>query len=1768
MADGKGESRAGLANGGMPPPPPSSPPRTRRVIETLRTLENRLREDEVSLVTSAVYCGSFCEVLLQHTEDHIASENLMVCIEVYGTALRSFASARPYLTTECEDVLLLLGRLVLSCFQVLLSMSEDDLSCDFGLRFKKSVLESHDILVEFGNNNLQLLVDVMKHGGAWKTPVLVKILSQQSVQPEEVRKWISQEGSCFLQMRVKHLMKSNCIQQAMLLSKLCAESVDILNDLFFRQSFVTCLCTMLPNEEAFREISSMEGKEVLDIICNLESEGQDNTAFILCTTYLTQQLQNEITSCSWELTLFWSKLQRRIDPSLNTFLERCRQFGLIAKTLQHLFFLIKVLHTESGDAGVPVSIMLCIRALQIQSNETDATKISVCKTIACLLPQDLEVRRACQLTEFLFEPTLEGLNTLEELFLQPDQKNEEESSAISNSLRCELLLALKSHWVFDPEFWDWKTLKRHCLKLLGIEVSDTEEETYGEPSANEPDILNSNLGNYEESLEQPPETSECVPNEIDNVKVRKPVGSSERYKRWLQYKFYCIICKREVIEARILHHAKMHLTDGVYTCPVCIKKFRKKDIFVPHVMEHMKMPMRHRPKKKNDTHETRPGVDMAKEESDNEDGYVSFRLLQDRNLQDRDVYPCPGTACSRVFKQFKYLSIHLKAEHQNNDENAKHYLDMKNMREKCAFCRRHFITTFHLKQHMRIHYEPHPFMCVSLDCNAKFKSVNELLLHKQTHLELQYKCELKGCNLVFSDLGLLYHHEAQHFRDASYGCSFPGCKKFYYCIPDLHEHLATHGIQSAQGHDNKAFVFKEIKSENENHLSAPCFRGSVNSVSKQKVCHNTPAFPDRHLMPDKRMQPVTGDVNGKQSDFSTVSPNFHEHLANPEACLQHETNLDCDGRNANKGQCDLHGPCPPPCKQNNPSSEETEALNTLTNCTSSNLSVGEETVKINAGCEPEMSSCGTGSDKINHVKEECTDSPISGGFQRPTSSEDTLCELLTSLKHLNIKNSDTCEVPEPQDYEARASSSSSGEASKNSTAQKEKVISQYLARLACKPYFCELKGCKYAFVTKDALLLHYVKKHQYTKEKALKLHMFQTKYSPFECHICQRRFTRRTHLRIHYRNKHHIAKEKVNCRPGRRKLDSTIETRVISARYTNCLQNSQPNDTKRGTHTQGSPFQEGINSETYADSLSDETDTSQGVESGSHTDDFEATKGRGSRRVVAQGKLCYILNKYHKPFHCIHKNCNSSFTSQRGLVRHYRLVHQYNKESLCLEQDKEKTKREYVKCRRIFTCKYKECRKSFICARALSKHYREFHDHGEHEDKELEMFYTENHLKTDDEKLSEETESDASEICCDYEGCSAVFTNNINYSRHVLSRHRKFKLFEGKRKRGRPVTLRNVQQNDIARKADRPVVYRRKKLRVKTKAMKKETIEFKTKAEALQMCAQNVDITQFPCMVHGCSSVVKLESSITRHYRLTHHLAPGYVANHTAELVYCVKNFTGCSQDESISEDERSSTKQNNFPEVKIPKLSLHDDVHSNFDQRGGYERSPRKGINVLGKDSVICRSPSNHNKVSQSCYTKSHTHSPLHKNESKFSNASEKENMSFTHFQEACRKDKKTSSGLQHRLDSGALSSSNEEAQSAFDLKTFKPMGFESSFLKFLQESRETDDDEEQPDQCKRPNSFQNKVLPCKNRKRSEGYLPRGFQPLLSTRAQSAVSPPTLQNLRTILDKALTDCGDLALKQLHYQRPVVVLERSKFTAPLIDLFSNKKTDELCVGIS
>ncbi|NXI58986.1 RLF protein, partial [Chloroceryle aenea] len=1671
------------------------------------------------------------------------------------------------------------------------------------------------------------------------------------------------------------------------------------------------------------KIAKVDCKEVLDIICNLESEGQENTAFILCTTYLTHQLQTANVYCSWELTLFWSKLQRRIDPSLDSFLERCRQFGIIAKTLQHLFFLIRVIQSEAEEAGLAVSVLLCVRALQIRSNGSDEMKTSVCKTIACLLPEDLEVRRACQLTEFLLEPTLSGFNVLEELYMQPDQKFDEENALVPNSLRCELLLALKAYWPFDPEFWDWKTLKRHCLKLLGKAASDSEDDVSCNMSINETDMLETFFSDYDETREQKYyDGKDTMNHPKEKVRVKKPIGSSERYQRWLQYKFFCVLCKRECIEARILHHSKMHMEDGVYTCPVCTKKFKRKEFFVPHVMEHVKMPpsRTHRPKKKIILKKERspqktvapsspPPVFQEKSHQpqlpdslDNDTHeYVTFSQLENCQLQDRDIYPCPGTDCSRVFKQFKYLSVHLKAEHQNNDENAKHYLDMKNRREKCAFCRRHFMTSFHLREHERVHCGPQPYMCVSMDCYARFGSVNELLNHKQTHDDLRYKCELNGCNIVFSDLGQLYHHEAQHFRDASYTCNFFGCKKFYYSKTEFQNHLAAHNIEVSNGEVKPTLKIEEAVSKDkcsylpESQLLQRSENSSLNENLDPSGSQEVPRIKEEALSDSEELDSESncslhcGDqsadaavTQGRVSSplIDTVAHNpsvrgflmsqegvFHpadvkQQCSSVAVCFD-EKSLSCgfEGccsthKNARSMQKHLRRIHPYNFKGKKNTEVKTKDFLDLMSDAQDSKSPTDISAELGHNSDtnadsPESLYCSLDAKGSNGLKEEtCPSSPETSYYDSSKDSniEDNMLELMLGLKHLSLKNSSIQNSSRHKPFLGSLQPYSSRDAkcpeSVNETTskfqlqeQQENLPSQYLTQLAAKPFFCECQGCTCEFVTREALLMHYVKKHNYSKEMVLQLNMFQHRYSPFKCHICQRSFTRKTHLRIHYRNKHQIGCERVAHKvcPAE-KLDhaglcaddvhksSTVPAPVCAAKVEFVEHSDRSEQRCR-------PKKEDFSSETDLES-SEETDnngtrkTSNISSLDSHREELEARQGRGSKRTVAKGNLCYILHKYHKPFHCIHKSCNSAFTNQKGLIRHYRTVHQYNKEQLCLEKDKARTKRELVKCKKIFACK--ECGKRFLCSKALAKHCSDFHNELLDDQKLLAeaesarfacnqaqcpaVFYTLDKLKQHliEDHANEEKLNKDFEIHCDLNGCDRIFTNYSHYSQHVYFRHSEYydSLFGNQREEE---DTRDKDKNDKGYLKDSLGVGKQNGKQVKEKpkrtsrSREKHLMSFKTKEEALQMCKEKCNQTQYPCMVQGCLSVVKLESSIVRHYKRTHQMTNMYIEQRIQKLVVCVKcgimtEKQSCSEaaldlekkDVEVKEDKSADPECTQ--ETEKPLVPNSDREPQDVSKEEEKKCAP-SGVSFDGSAFMYSGTLKYNHSSKNTCLEEHSVRETVACKTEDFSENNEKENGSYFSGLQLELPREKEPEGCQHstvnqNAQRNVLPATKDKFQKPpvskpFDLKTYKPMGFESSFLKFIQESEGKDDDDdddfdevvewESPEQLPVDKTLQkeessqgdapvNNFVNDKNvliTPNNHGQL-REIQPLLAEPS----SAPSLENLRAILDKALTDCGDLALKQLHYLRPVVVLERSKFSTPLIDLFPTKKADELCVG--
>ncbi|XP_022528435.2 zinc finger protein Rlf [Astyanax mexicanus] len=1383
---------------------------------TLQQLEAGLRHRDVSEESSTEYCDNFCQALMHFAGSRNSVEHGLSLLEVYCLSINCFAAARPHLTAESPSVALVLKRLALSCFELLLSVPQNEIPFEAWLQFHGSVQAAHEAMLQYGSIDLQALLQITGEGGAWSNPALVALLTGQPTDEDEVNAYLALEGDDFLEMRIKHLEKVGEVEKALILTKACGNCSLLLGQATFRQTFVSQLCQLLPSEEAILEISRLDGKDVLDIICNMETEGDENTAFILCTTYLTQQLQHENLYCSWELTLLWSKLQRRIDGSLESFLERCLQFGTIAKTVYHLLFLIRVIQTETMHFGLAVSVELCVKALQLPKQEDPEIKTTVCKTVACLLLDDLEVLRACQLTEFLLSPSREVFDILEDLYRRPDQKYDEESGIIPNSLRCELLLALKAHWPFDPEFWDWKTLKRYCIKLLGLEPEEEENVVLSEVSniqlvANEEEEGAEKKGETENDECCHFEQQENTQHEGDEKKAQQQksakkevLWTSERAKRWQKFKFFCQLCQKEVIEPRFLHHSRKHLMNDVWTCPVCLQKFHSKEDLVPHSKKHLRMPTRvcHLRKKKvkkkeikedkkmefdveteeDDLNDLEPGqipldpslvmyyqstrdpvvlkhileqAASVPKKQDDDDDYITFDYIYKHfKIQDREVYPCPASDCSKTFKLFKYLGVHLKNEHDDSDPNVKHYLEMKDRREKCTFCRRTFMTAHHHRNHRHVHYGDHPYMCVVAGCGAHFNTTNELLVHKHSHgFRLSYHCELKGCTLSFCDLGQLYHHEAQHFRDAAYTCTYPGCKKFYYCRKEFLKHLDTHCITftekdfEAQRKAKRKLLVTAVEDDANSKTSQGSKNGLLNaaqnklSPSQQLECKSKTSLTCVAVCFDGNKFTCGLEKCGRtfrkareiQKHLKIVHPDqFKEESKDCKELEKESPSKDMPIKDHKKIQ--HKSPCEPPSQDSCQEKVLLSSADSLRCESASSAKLSSHTGQSDLGALTEI-VLGLSQLSLNsaipgiirrHPRRHSSGSKVSQ-VTSPTASN-----VRSPAKATSSKSEVGSQQP-PPDSKAQLWTAELPHKAESSTRQKlalttrdgnfDKTPTESNLGFPdiSKPYICDVDGCCYQSVTSNALVHHYVTKHGFSKKDVKQKEIFNPlKFRPFKCQLCTKGYKERKELKAHYRLKHneHIADIKQVNSSLKRKIDDVPPPAVETTTKLAIKQSSAsskarevPEEKKKDVSTwKDGPLNkerkivwvgkmeksEKISMEEKRAGSNHFSSLKNGPE-GESTEDGATQERRASQRLVTKGSKCLDATEEDKSYYCVHRGCGAAFMKRCNLLRHMQNIHHYNASQVCWEGGDGNR------------CKYNGCNKLFNHLSSLQRHYRKEH---------------------------------------------------------------------------------------------------------------------------------------------------------------------------------------------------------------------------------------------------------------------------------------------------------------------------------------------------------------------------------------------------------------------------------------------------------------------------
>ncbi|XP_060923340.1 uncharacterized protein LOC132996986 [Limanda limanda] len=432
----------------------------------LLALSGRYSSDELR-TDSRSFCADFRELV-----EEFASrwQVPLPQLRILETALRYFSQASTFFSSNCDHVLHTLSSLALSVFELLLFFDQKDFHQEPLKHFTVTFQECHLVLARHQNVHLLQVERLVQGDGPWADSVLQAILSESSLPQNEVDGCINAELPVFFELRVRYLLSCERVSEATALARCCARHPMAGRHLFFLQVYLTWLYKTSQHDRLHKEMDDVNSEDAVHIICSLECEEQDDLLLGLSRAFLSQQLRRGDLYYLCDLVFIWSKLHSRLDTSEQALLEESHQLMLSATNVNSIFPFIRAILQELGEDGKQFCVELCTNALESCLPCDVVTKSLIYKTIAGLLPTDLEVCRACALLVFFQERTVEAYKRVYLLYMHPDQEYHVEYGPIGNHVRFDMLQVLKKDLYFDPEFWNLIALRTNCLKLMSEKV--------------------------------------------------------------------------------------------------------------------------------------------------------------------------------------------------------------------------------------------------------------------------------------------------------------------------------------------------------------------------------------------------------------------------------------------------------------------------------------------------------------------------------------------------------------------------------------------------------------------------------------------------------------------------------------------------------------------------------------------------------------------------------------------------------------------------------------------------------------------------------------------------------------------------------------------------------------------------------------------------------------------------------------------------------------------------------------------------------------------------------------------------------------------------------------------------------------------------------------------------------------------------------------------------------------------------------------------------
>ncbi|XP_023277623.1 uncharacterized protein LOC111666513 [Seriola lalandi dorsalis] len=259
-------------------------------------------------------------------------------------------------------------------------------------------------------------------------------------------------------------------------------------------------------------------------------------------------------------------------------------------------------------------------------------------------------------------------------------------------------------------------------------------------------------------------------------------------------KFDCSQCGKSFKKLYLLgKHELTHTQNRIFTCRQC------KEVYptMSELRSHQKV---HPPELSNQC------MQCGK-------FFSSAACLTAHELRHRQKRTQICVRCGKAFKNKHDLNLHMRSHTGERPF-------------QCTYCGKRFSVSGNLNIHIRTHTGEKPYLCS--DCGKAFVSAGELQIHRRTHTgEKPYKCTVCGrgftmaskvtlhmrvhtgerpyvcseCGKGFSRGSELKKHTMNHSGVRPYACQM--CAKTYTCLNHLKRHLKTHSEVHSQSVNSK-----------------------------------------------------------------------------------------------------------------------------------------------------------------------------------------------------------------------------------------------------------------------------------------------------------------------------------------------------------------------------------------------------------------------------------------------------------------------------------------------------------------------------------------------------------------------------------------------------------------------------------------------------------------------------------------------------------------------------------------------------------------------------------------------------------------------------------------------------------------------------------------------------------------------------------------------------------------------------------------------------